>query len=325
MNGIRAALIGGVPDVVGGGGLETQITETEAALRALGVDARRQRLDAAWRPNLIHAFSADPATWNHMKNCSIQVPFILSPVLVIESRLQRQLLGPLTSRRVGVSTTLSMRADLIRSADHIVALNEREAHLLTTRFRVSSSRVSVISNGSRAVYSEATIQAATERIACVGTVGDRKQQLELARRWSAQGPLLRIIGPVDPNFQHAPEFLKTVGAHPNVDYLGPLPQSDTWDEQRSALATISFSCDEGQSLAMLDSIALARPVLVRDSDSGRALAQQFASAVRLMPANRPPTPSDLDWVRAASPVPVQPLTWRDVARQLLEVYRMLLT
>lgn len=315
-------MLGGVPDVVGGGGLENQIRETLGALRELGIDAQQHRPDPSWQPHLIHAFGADPATWNHLKNSAVRVPLVLSPVLVIESRLQRQLLGGLTSRRFGVSTSLSMRAELIRAAAHVVALNQREAHVLTTRFGVDAERMSVVGNGSRATAS-ASRDPQAESIVCVGTVGTRKAQFDLVSRWPAAFPELRIIGSVDATFAQADEFFRAVSERPNITYVGPLAQELVWREQRRALATISNSSDEGQSLALLDSVALGRPVLIRESASGRALMQEFPTAVRLIPAESPCGPTHIQWARSAA-VSGRPLTWAEVAQCLREIYGQLL-
>lgn len=316
---MRIALLGGTPPLLGHGGLEVQIAETGAALRRLGVDvvepwsSNDERLDA------IHFFGADPATWNWLRNSQGTVsPVVLSPVLVLSPR-RNALVERLQSRTTWLGqNTASMRSAVIRSASRVVALHRAEARYLQSAYGLTPTLIDVVGNGSDAVQSGSSAFGGSYLI-CVGTVGPRKSQLQLARRWGPEHPRLLFAGPMQDGWANRDEFLELVRAKANMDYLGPVARGELWDIQASAKATVSASEVEGESLAVLDSLRLGTPVAVRTSAASSALHERFGGGIVAH--------SDVDALVAHlgrqtefPRVVERPPTWDDVARRLLSIY-----
>lgn len=323
---MRVAILGGIPRGLGGGGLEIQMRESARALSALGVDVVDPWLDPADAPvDVIHLFGADPSTWQYLRNAN-RMPkrVVVSPVVVV-NRHRNALIERLQGRfRLVGANTASMRRDVIARADSIIALHAAEKSFLTRAYGLAPSRVSVVGNGSRASSTgDAPVWAAGQPYFCaVGTVGDRKQQLELARSWPTEHDFrLLIVGGADPSWTRLREFRTLVDAHPKVEWVGGVAQGQVWDIQGGAIATISASRVEGESLALIDSLALGRPVVVRSSSAGRALASRFGQGVRSFRDDR----ELLKVIRhlgQKEQLSVQsPPTWSEVAADLLAVYR----
>ena len=140
-------MLGGVPALLGGGGLELQMERTAAALRRRGHDVRDVR---AFEPgdavDVVHAFNHTGDVAHAIEHWR-QTPagLVLSPVLVVEPSHEWR-------TRVGKHLpipTFPARAlrDLLRASDAVVALTEWERAFMTQHGPVPAERVVIIGNG----------------------------------------------------------------------------------------------------------------------------------------------------------------------------------
>jgi glycosyltransferase involved in cell wall biosynthesis len=312
--------VGGIPKFAGGGGLEIQMAQSAKALASIGITVVDGTSDE--QVDLVHFFGADPLCWNVIRNWSSQrVPFVVSPISVLTSRSQR-IVEPWASRvRVGMRTTANMRRDVVRSADRVVALHANEADAVIRNYGVSRSRVSVVRNATDVVGAASVAPRAG--LTCVGTIGDRKRQLPLVRSWGEDLPSLTLAGPMPTNWAGRDGFLTAVGERTNVQWVGRLDREEVWAWQTRSEACVSASASEGESLALLDSLALGTPVIVRESAGADALARSYPGWV-LRYQQEAEIPAQLAAARsllASNSARPEVPTWTEVATELAEIYK----
>ncbi|OZC50996.1 hypothetical protein CH286_05505 [Rhodococcus sp. WWJCD1] len=324
---MKVGLVGGVPSIMGGGGLEVQIGKTADALRSQGVDVVvAGSSDTNSEPfDLIHMFGADPANWNYLRNWSInRCSLVVSPILVFDSLRQAKLERYLSRIRVGPTTTSGMRRGVVLAADHVVALHEGEREQLMRWYGVPSGTVSVVPNGSEAKPTEAD-RSGRPFFICAGTINSRKDQLSLIRDWPADFPDLVLVGPLGLTGIEAKVFERLLRSKLNVNWLGKVSQSKLWLLQETACATVSYSQSEGESLVVLDSLALSTPVLIRESGSTQYLRSRYGDGVLTFTTN-------IDFYSAVKSLKTEaistefrtipsPLSWSEVGNRLVGVYQ----
>lgn len=322
---MKIGFLGGVPELIGGGGLEVQMRETAAALASMGCEVIPQHVGCE-EVDVVHAFGADPSLWNHLRNWTRNVrPLVVSPVLVISSGTQRRLERVMSKVRLGASSTSSMRRDVVRRADHLVALHDGEAAVLRRWYGIEGDCISVIGNGSNA-SATAPEGVRREGVVVVGTVGDRKRQLELAECWQQHWPVLTVVGPLSARWRDAQRFRDLVSSKGNVRYAGRLTQSELWNLQARSLATISASVAEGESLAALDALRLGSRVIVRSGPGTSSLTARFGAGV-ITYGNFAELRDVLDMSASTlggSAPPERPGTWKEISAQLVGVYEHVL-
>lgn len=322
---LRVGLVGGTPPLLGSGGLEIQMSQTSRALQAIGVEVHEQ----FGRPvdlDILHIFGADPASWNNLRNSQLaNIPVVLSPVLMFESRVNR-VVEPLISRmRLAGSTAATMRRSLMRSAALCIALHHGEKSLISRCYGIPESRIAVVGNGSNATaITPAPYGSTTAGIVAVGTIGERKRQLELVRMWRSTWPPLVLAGSVNSEWAGYSGFQAAVESKVNVSYIGRLPQAELWNLQARSLATISMSAVEGESLALLDSFRLGKPVISYAASHTRMLRTRFGAVHAFR------SEAELDAaIRHLSVSPaaaglIRPPSWEDVALKLKGHYQQVL-
>jgi len=314
---LKIGVVGGMPSLLGGGGLEIQMAKTITALRALGHEVVDQDQSAA--VDVLHIFGAEPSTWSYLRNWSRnRVPLVLSPVIVLDR--PHVLLHPVIERlRLLASNTASMRVEVVQRADALVALNDAEARLLEKTLRCPPSSITVIGNGTDAA---SDVRAVEDRVVAVGTVGRRKRQRELASVGQVRRPDLVLVGPTDLSGRDQDEFERVVETRSNVTWVGRLPQQAVWDLQAGSLATVSASSAEGESLAFLDSLALGRPVVALRKSGLESLQAKLGADSAMVVESLEALGMRVDDLRAQAPplATKRPPTWRQVAEHLSEVY-----
>ncbi|MCE4268197.1 glycosyltransferase [Rhodococcus globerulus] len=323
---MRIAFVGGVPNIMGGGGLEVQMAETALALRSSGHSV------AVWGNDLdsedidvLHIYGADPASWNYLRNWTRnRVPVVVSPIAVFDTPFAGMMERWISRLKIGPTNTANMRRGVVAAADHLIALHPAERDWICRSYDRPATEVSVIPNGSSAISSSSAVSGESY-ICVVGTVGARKGQLDLLGTWNRALPDLRVIGGLTPNWKDAHAFEQAIAARVNATWVGALPRQDVWHAQHAALATISFSVSEGESLALLDSLRLGRPVLVRKSSSALQMKERYGSQVRIFDG-RDSLVAQINELRdsAKSDDVVRPPSWDDVALELQLIYRSLL-
>lgn len=311
-------MLGGVPALLGGGGLELQMERTAAALRRRGHDVRDVR---AFEPgdavDIVHAFNHTGDVAHAIEHWR-QTPagLVFSPVLVVQpshewrTRIGKHLPIP----------TFPARAlrDLLRASDAVVALTEWERAFMTQHGPVPAERVVVVGNGVDPVAPGAAPAELPERfLVSVGAVSPRKHQLEVAEALaSGEWPYV-IVGGSD---GIEPAVLDRATEATGGRWLGQIgdPARVRAIVER-ATALVLLSEREGQSLAVLESIAAGTPVIASDLPSHRELQARWPGWVTIVdgPADVEAAASGL---RAGATPPAVP-TWDDVAGELEQVYR----
>lgn len=321
------------------GGLQIQVLETIEAMRRAGHDmrlidpARERFVDF----DLLHVFSVAAGNHTIVGQASwLDVPVVLSPLvsrwtpsLARRARLLDRLAGRLTGWEL--TTNYRWMHSGLHTADHCVALGERERQMILDAFDVPPSRVSVVPNGIPARFFQPDPEAALARfglepgfVLCVASVDSHKNQLGLARALEGSGRPLVLVGECMPANQ---ALLKEVLAVPGTRHLGSLPHDDPILPGLMAAASVMCltSWSEVMPLAVLEAMAAGTPaVLTRhhgmdvgtmrgvlrevDPRSSREIAEAVAAL-----AGSPPSAAQC---RAA----VAHLSWDAVAGKLCDVY-----
>lgn len=323
---LRVGLIGGVPPSLAGGGLELQVERTASALERRGhavVWLGREGQPRAF--DVLHAFSSGPdvAHWVSHWRRNAGVPLVVSPVMVVppgmmewRQRLAHRLPIPEFGPR--------QRRELLARASAIVALTEHEARLLRRLGGQGTSRIAVIGNGVDPVHTVGPPAGLPDPfVLLLGGVSTRKRQhatvLALA---AAGGPAPVVIGGFEGSGGDRAAFAAAVDRAGGV-WLGELGDQPTVRAVvRAAAALVHLSSAEGQSLAVLEALAEATPVVATPLAANRELERRFPGWMRLVEDERslPGALAALD--DPPAPPPDVP-TWDTVAGELEALYARL--
>jgi glycosyltransferase involved in cell wall biosynthesis len=314
---LRVAFVGGVPPTLGGGGLETQLEQTMAALRRRDVEVFHAGREAAARPfDVLHAIGAEPdvCQWlDHWRRNP--APLVVSPVLVVPPGRERL---ELAVARVPLrSFGPRARAQLLRRSDLAIAQTRHESGLLR---RLGARRVTVIPNGVAPAPPAPAPDGtpATPYVLLLGTVNARKRQAQTIA--ALPGIDIVIAGGFDGTPQERTAFEQAVAAS-RTTWLGEVSSPGAVRALlRGARALVHLSSAEGQSLAVLEALSEGTPVIVSPLPANRELRERHPEHVVLAdgPDAVPAALASLDGVpRAGLAIP----TWDDVAAELEVAYR----
>lgn len=277
-------MLGGVPRVMGGGGLEIQVDSTRAALESRGHRVRDlHTLGHDDGFDVLHAFHSEPLLhgllphWKRNRS-----PLVVSPVLPIGPGTERRLLW-LSARAPGPISTARMRRQVLRQADAIVALTEFEREILCGVFAAPVERIAVIPNGVQPVGSAVDLPAAwaipdQPYLLMVGNVSRRKRQSDVLEG-SGRHPVVVVGGLLDEDRMAFERLVAESGSH----WLGPIADARRVRAlQARAGALVLLSDAEALSLAVLESLSVGTPVIVSDLPSHRELARAHPGWVWLV-------------------------------------------
>jgi glycosyltransferase involved in cell wall biosynthesis len=314
---LRVALVGGVPPTLGGGGLETQLEQTMAALQRRGIEAFHAGREAAPRPfDVLHAIGAEPDVCQWLAHWRRNpAPLVVSPVLVVPPGRERL---ELAVARVPLrSFGPHARAQVLRRSDLAIAQTQHESGLLR---RLGARRVTVIPNG---VAPAPTAPApdgtpATPYVLLLGTVNARKRQAQTVA--ALPGVDIVVAGGFDGTPQERAAFEQAVAAS-RTTWLGEVADPGAVRALlRGARALIHLSSAEGQSLAVLEALSEGTPVIVSPLPANRELRERYPEHVVL--AEGPDAvPAALAALSGAAPAKPAVPTWDDVAAELDVAYR----
>jgi glycosyltransferase involved in cell wall biosynthesis len=321
MNGLRIGVIGGVPPVLGGGGLEHQIDVTIAALKKRGHDIRpAAQFTRDEPPQLMHSFGNGADIWQLLRHWRInRVPLVASPVIVCSpGRSERNLLIGAQIGRM-VPNVNSMTRDIVREADHVVALTGYESSVV--KKLAPHSLVEIVGNGVTPVEPAGVspVPEGDPYVVMLGTIGERKHQVEALDKLGARHRMV-IVGGTDPNI-NADTFNELADSRGAV-WLGEVvDQSVIRRVLADAEALLLFSDAEALSLAVLEALACGTPVVASPLPSHVQLSQEhpgwvhtagsFSEADSILSSLTRPDRS----TRPAIP------TWDDIAEQLEAIYK----
>ena len=322
------------------GGLEVQIVETIAALRALGCDIRlidplREKLAAF---DLVHVFALNGG--NHQMVAFARLaerPVVVSPLvrpywtaaLGRRARLVDRLMGRLTGWQV--ATEYRDCEVALERADHVVALGAAEKQSIVAAFRTPADRISVVPNGIPPRFFGARPEPFAERfglapgfVLCVASIDEHKNQLGLARALAASRQQLVLIGECNgPNRA----YLDQVLALPHVSHLGSLRYDDPLLASAYAAAGVFAlaSASEVMPLVVLEALAAGTPV-VMTRHHGMDTAPLREVLIEVEPRDESAIAAAVERQFARGPrreacaAAVEHLTWRAAGQSLLSVY-----
>lgn len=330
--------------MLGGGGLEIQAARTAAALRERGHDVRHvQRAEPDWEPGVLHVFghTADVGHFlHHWRRHPARL--VVSPVVVVpparEWRLKLGTRLPIPAFEPRVLRALAVRADAL------IALTRWEAELLRSVGGARTAPVATIGNGvdrpaqlpDREALGRQLGAELPERYAIVvGAVSERKRQVDVARALAGTLPLV-VVGGWDGPESRREEFAHLVRATGGA-WLGELTERATvLGLVAAADALVHLSDAEGQSLAVLEGLALETPCVLSDLPQQRELAQRWPARVaivkrdeklvealrRVRAVTAPGTGALVSPADAPGQPPLEPPipSWDEVAASVEEVY-----
>lgn len=327
------------------GGLQIQVWETVDAVRRAGHDMRlidpvRERFTDF---DVVHVFSVIHGNHKIVRQAKDWAkPVIMSALLrpIWTRSLGRR--AELADRIVGrltnwvVSTEYRQMRSGLHLADRCVALGTVERRSMIEAFGITASQINVVPNGIPARFFQATPDLALNHfklergfVLCVASIEPHKNQLGLARALQGTGYELVMVGQCMTAHQG---YLAEVLALPGTRHLGSLNYDDpllpSLYAAAGALCLVSQS--EVMPLVVLEALAAGTPAVMTQnhcmdvSDMASCLREvdpNDAASVRGTLGNilaRPPT---ADSCRAS----VAHLTWDAVAKQLVSIYRDVVT
>lgn len=327
-DGLRVAVLGGVPLALGGGGLEIQIERTSAALRELGLDVRHvSDAPPGWEFDVLHVFGHTADVGHYLHHWRRQPAYLVaSPVVVVPERRERRL-KVATRLPIPAFEPRVLRA-LTTRADRLIALTRWEADLLAAIGGDRTAPIEIVGNGvdrrplvDRAGLERELATTLPERYAIVvGAVSERKRQREIASAVAGVVPLV-VVGAWDGPPGERKRFSEAVAATGGV-WLGEIGERKVVDGLiAGAAALVHLSDAEGQSLAVLEALALGTRCVLSDIPQQRELAARWPNLVtivsgetRLAVALAASDPAGSPAHRANVP------TWDAVAGELAHVY-----
>lgn len=327
------------------GGLQVQISETQASLCELGVDVRfvDTTRDNLADFDIIHIFSATHGNVKMVeqaraKGCRVIMSGLLNPALVPEQPLRLaavRMLGSLIARVSGYKVTtdfLSVQKALA-GADHIIALSNWERGVVSQVFGADPERVSVIPNGVSSQFFDADMAAFHAGyqidgpfVFCPGQLSEWKNQISLVKAMAGTGITVVLAGPVHERDRATLEACLAV-PDAKVVYLGNLDrQSPAFSGAYAAASAVVLpSKAESGPLVALESLAAGTPAVITRHNGldmepdGRSLftVEPFdIQAIRdtvLAAIGVQPDPSGC---RAT----VEKMSWKRVAGQIADIY-----
>lgn len=325
------------------GGLQIQVLESVAALRALGVEARL--LDPAREKladfDLIHVFAAINGNHRLVEYArAFELPVVLSPLIrpfwTRSLGWRARLIENIAYRLSGgeVRTEYRQIASALGCADRLIALGERERQSIVESFRIPAERVRVIGNGIPDRFFAAEHSLFVERtgiargfVLNVAAINPHKNQLGLARALAPLQVPLVVIGQCLPGDA---DYLRALQAQPNVRYLGPVEYDDPLLAAAYAAAGVFClpSHDEVMPLTTLEALAADTPVVMtrhHAMDLSRLggliaeVAPQDEAAIRTVVARALESPPAAGRCREAA----REYSWREVGRRIKAVYEEL--
>lgn len=229
-----------------------------------------------------------------------------------------------TSKLKRPLTLSRMRRELLRRADLLVALTEREASLL--RKLAPEVETRVIGNGVTDLRPSkpdlATLGIEAPYVLLLGTVSRRKRQVESLRalvgsRWRAV-----IVGGFQGGQAERGDFERAV-VRSDAVWLGEVSSPDVVRGLlQHAHALVHFSESEGQSLAVLESLHVGTPVICSDIPSNVELAATYPGWVHIC-HSATGIRAALEQARARPATTPSVPTWDDIAASLEGEYARL--
>ena len=314
------------------GGVQTQIEQTRAGLEAAGVEVEYLRWwDDQQRGDIIHFFGAPSALYQlcaREKKLPLVNTLLLTqtcnystPRLVAQALMTRFILAV----PFGNSVKHQLSWDSYRRSECIIVGLEAEKRVLEMVYGIAPERIKLLPLGCEQLFVEAPPSSRTgDHLVCVGTITERKGQVELAQfAMAARVPILFVGKPYSESDAYWLR-LKQLAAHsefvrhqPHVQDRQALLQT-----LRNARGFVLLTKYENWCIAADEAAGCGLPLLLPDQNWAR---ERFAATARFFTGA---TPSENARILRQFfdecpqlPRPPKPLSWLAVGRQLADIYR----
>lgn len=337
MHPLHVGIVPHVPYALAYGGLELQQDRTIEALRALGVmvdqlDPWKRMFDA----QLMHVFGSEYHQAAVIERAHTQgIPLVVTSMfMMMQPRWRFRLWRAID--RVLPPNTQRLRRRNLQAAKAVIAINAAERQDLIEIFDVDPSRIHVIPNGVEEYFFHATpdlfmqTHGVSDMVLCVGMVEPRKNQLALIEATASMGIPVVIVGPPFPNDlgrAYAQRVAEAVKRHGHVTWIPGIDHDDPMLASAYAAAAIHVlpSTAEAQGIVTLEAAAAGARVVVSDLPSLRSIfgTDVIYTEPTSVPAIRAAIERSMAMPRpgAGAVRPSWLLTWTDVARRTIDVYR----
>jgi glycosyltransferase involved in cell wall biosynthesis len=324
-----------LPFLLAHGGLQIQIERTKEALEGIGIEVEYLRWwDDSQRGDIIHFFGrAHPLHIHlaHGKGMKYVMTELLSgqstrpdAVLRAQATLHRLL-------KLGVPRILieNLRWDAHSKADAVIVLTEREAQVAEMLFRPPRDKLFVVPNGVDQEFflPHARPSEIGDELLCVATIRPLKRNVELAKAALVANVPIRFVGtPYGKGDPYYREFADIAASRPDlVRYAGPVSDRNALAAlYQKARGFVLLSTMESLSLSALEASAAACPLLLSDLAWARCT---FGANARYCPVAPVDTTAGVlrDFYDNAgtAPLPLPPMKWSDVGKQLIKIYEAL--
>lgn len=321
---IRVGVLGGVPPALGGGGLERQIDRTVSGLVAAGHTVTRIAQDGpGTRYDVVHAFGSEGDVQHLLAHWTqARAPLVMTPVLSTSpGRTERAL--QLASRWPAPVTYAALRRRALRRADALIAITDYERGVLR-RLVGPGPVIEVIPNGVDPHVARPVDDLPPGYVLLLGLVSELKGQQDVIETLSGAVPVV-VAGGFSGTAAAEARWRAAV-ARTGTTWLGHVADAGrVADLVAGASALVHLSRQEVQSLAVLEALAAATPVIASDLPSHRELAAEHPGWVTIVDGP--------DELRAAAgrlgapPPPTRPAvpTWSRVAARVAGVYERVLS
>lgn len=316
-------MLGGIPASLGGGGLEVQIRETMAALRARSHEVLHLSSQSDAVPfEILHAFGSEPDVCHLLQHWRLnRTPLVCSPVLVLPPGSE---LRELVAMQLPFSTLAAHgRAQLIRRADLVVAQTHHERRFLR---RIGAKRTALVANGVRRAPTGALPPGVPPHgtyALMLGAVCRRKRQVDVMKAIAGAIPLV-IVGGFQGTAVEYAEFSNALRRSSSTLWLGEIKDSAQVHALiAGASALVHVSRAEGQALAVLEALSIGTPVVTSPLPSMVELASSYPDLLYLV-RRTIDVPAALERMIYNSRVPQPIPTWDDVAMWLEAEYETVL-
>ena len=312
------------------GGAQIQIEQTQAALKAAGVEVEPlDWWDATQCGDLIHFFGRPPAELIRLAQRK-GIKVVVAELLTAQgSRSWAQLrLQKGISRTVKLlaprSFTAAFNWDSYRLADACIALTPWEKRLMEYLFDAVPGKTFVVPNGVEEVFFQSPKMERGPWLVCTATLTERKRVLELAQAAvAAQTPVWIIGRAYSDNDPYAQQFFQLAKTHPQfIRYEGGIgDRAKLAAIYRGARGFVLLSTMESLSLSALEAAACECPLLLGDLPWARSTFEGSASYCPVTTTAATAAVLKQFYETAPTlPLPPKPLTWHEVAEQLKAVY-----
>ena len=328
----------GPPFFLAHGGAQTQVIETAAGLRELGVEVEYARWwDGNQTGDIVHSFGVPNPTYLQFAK-SKGIPVVnttLFSATCNRPKWQLKIQGSIVSTLLGMPAFPpwgAIRSQLIWSSFNLCDLNmvglNAEAEVLRKVYSVPDSKIGMVPLGLSRIFLDAGHgDRSGEYLITTGTITKQKRSLELARiAIAARVPICFVGKPYDPQSQYWYEFQSLIDGK----FVKHIPHTDSIEDMvqllKGSRGYVHYSDFENWCFSAHEAIACGLPILVPDQPWSR---ERFGIQANYLPlGNHKENTVRLKRFYEACPTLSAPVVklypWKEVGKILMKNYQRIL-